>query len=241
MHTQIHYNSIPTTILLTGSVIQSHPGITSTGVQDTKERLLDYLCAIPHWLAQPEIDHVIYCDAGGFQMPDDLFENPKFESLCVDLTQLCIERGKGSAETASMEYAMEHSRFLGKDFFKCTGRLFVKNFAEILKEISPIKPCFYLGKNHAVQWADTRFFWLNRDSYLLAVKPYLDKMNDFEGRIAEFIYYYHGQEYRQLPIPVFMGRSGHSGAFYEDYFSEKSREDARQLIKRIDCSLLRFT
>ena len=225
MHTQIHYNT-PTTVLLTGSVIQSHPGIAPSGLQDTKERLMDYLCAIPLWLAQPDIDHVVYCDAGGFQIPDGIFENPKFESLSIDLTQLCKDRGKGSAETASIEHAMEHSRFLGNDFFKCTGRLFVKNFSEILNEITPIQPYFYLSKNHAIQWADTRLFWIDRHCFFTALKPFLDKMNDHQGRIAEFIYYYHGQEYRQLPIPVFMGRSGHSGAIYEDFYSLESRERA---------------
>ena len=239
MHTQINPN-IPTTILLTGAVIQSHPGLAPTGLQDTKERLLDYLCAIPLWLAQPEINHVVYCDAGGFQIPDSLFENPKFEALSIDLTQLCKERGKGSAETASIEHAMKHSRFLGKDFFKCTGRLFVKNFSEILKEIMPIQPYFYLSKNHAIQWADTRFFWIDRYCYELALKPFLDKMNDFEGRIAEFIYYYHGQEYRQLPTPTFMGRSGHSGVHYEDFYSDEAREHAKKLMEQMDCSSLGF-
>jgi hypothetical protein len=227
----------PITILLTGSVIQNHPGILSTGIQNSWERLSDYLCAIPLWLAEPEIEHVIYCDAGGFKIPEEIFESPKFESLELDLKEICRKRGKGTGEAMSMEYAMQHSRLLGKNFFKCTGRLFVKNFSEILQTMTPIQPYFYLCKDHKVQWGDTRFYWMNRDCYEESLQPFLDRMNDFEGRIAEFIYYYHAQEYRQLPQPVYIGRSGHTGQIYAEYFSDEVHANAVRLMKKLNPSL----
>jgi hypothetical protein len=224
------------TILLTGSMIQNHPGLLSTGVQAMRERLSDYLCAISLWLEQPEIDHVVYCDASKRKIPEEIFESPKFESLAVDLKEICLHRGKGMGEAKSMEYAMNNSRFLGRNFFKCTGRLFVKNFSEILQTITPMQPYFYLRKDHKIQWVDTRFFWMNRDAYETAVKPFLEKLNDFEGRIAEFIYYYHAQEYWEFPQPIFVGRIGHSGQIYDEDYSREMRDHAARLMEKIKIS-----
>jgi len=229
--------NIPLTVLLSGSVIQNHPGLLPTGIQDSRQRLFDYLCAIPLWLAQPEVDHVVYCDAGGFSFPKGIFESPKFESLTVDLKELCHKRGKDAAESMSMDYAINECSLLKDGFFKCTGRLFVRNFSEIVQSIVPIEPCFYISKDHAVTWADTRFFWMDIPRYHSAIKPHLDKMNDFEGRIAEFIYYYHGQEYRPLPTPVYIGRSGHTGQYYDEDYSESVKSKANELLRQIEHTL----
>jgi len=107
----------PVTVLLTGSVWQNYPLLDKTGIQNPVERLKDYLCAIPYWLSLSEVDHVVYCDASGFKIPEEIFDSPKFESLAFDLKEACLEKGKSYAEMVSLECAMQHSRFLTRNFF----------------------------------------------------------------------------------------------------------------------------
>ena len=221
-------------VLLTGSVKQNSPFVGSEGVQDSQERLLDYLCAIEMWLSLPEISVVVYCDASGYRLPESLFENAKLETLAIDLNESCRLRGKGFAETYSIQHAIRHSRLLPRDFFKCTGRLFVMNFTEIWNAIHPVEPYFYLDVNSDYRWTDTKFFWFNRDEFESKLFPHVDDMNDDKYQCVEYVYYQRVQEYRRIPKTFFIGRSANDGRFFEKDYSEEIKKISRYRRSLID-------
>jgi len=223
-----------TSIVLSGSVIQSYRGVLSTGVNDPRERLCDYLCAIPLWLERPELDHVVYCDASGFRIPEEIFENDKFESLSLDLRKLTLERGKGPSESRTLQYVIETSPYLSENFYKCTGRLFVKNFGEIHSQIDHAAEFYVIQKTEGFHWADTRFYWLNRNYYRKQIQPHLEENNDYAWVNTEHIHYRYCSQWISMPGVSFVGRSGHDGAFYDEDFSIESREWAWNLMQRYD-------
>ena len=221
-------------VVLTGSVIQSYRGVTKTGLNDPKERLLDYLCAIPLWLERPEIDHVVYCDASGIRIPEELFENDKFESLAIDLRALTLAKGKGPSESRTLEYVMETSPYLSENFYKCTGRLFVKNFGDIHSKIDHSGEYYAIHNPTSQQWADTRFYWMNRNYYRKHIRPHLEENDDYALVHIEHIYARCFQQWNPLPKVSFIGRFGHDGTFYDEDFTPESKERARNLMERYD-------
>ncbi len=221
------------TILLTGSVTQNYSELASSGVWDPQERLLDYLCAIQCWLKQPDVGAVVYVDSSGFQLPEELFNNPRLETLSIDLTEYCRHKGKGPAEMQSMIYAMEKSRLLDRDFFKCTGRLFVDNFSQILHSVNLDKPSYYLRFHENVRWCDTRFYWFHRNVFDSEIHPFLERMNDYEHTNTEHVHYDHLKTREELPQPAYVGRYGHDGTLYEKDYSEEIKANARKLLSLI--------
>lgn len=217
-------------MVLTGSVIQSYRRLEKTGLQNPRERLMDYLCAIRRWINQSEIDQVIYCDAGGFMIPEHVMENDKFQSYAVDLRSVALNRGKGPAECQTLEYLMKHCENLPRNFFKCTGRLFVENFREIFDRLD--RTSHLMGMNRDSHYADTRFYWLNRSYYRPFIRPYLEEINDYTGWHVEFFYAKHCLESQLMPEPVFVGRFGHDGRGYHHDFSEEEKQWAKERIDR---------
>ena len=227
-------NSQKHTVLLTGSVKQNYTWLEPQGLWRSEERLFEYLCAIGSWLQQPEIEAVVYIDASGFKIQESLFDSPKLETFAIDLTEVVYSRGKGPAETESLLYAMRESRFLGRNFWKCTGRLFVRNFTDILKEIEPLEPKCYMRVIHEERWSDTRFFYINRDQFETVIQPHVKEMFDYEHRISEYLYFKYLKDYRELPTPIFIGRSGQTGKLYDSNYPQEIQEIAQRQFAQID-------
>jgi len=219
-------------IVLTGSVVQCYRNLERTGLQDPGERLTDYLCAISRWLKQPEIDHVLYCDAGPFLIPEEIFDNKKLESMRIDLRSVAYQLGKGPAESKTLEHVMNSSTRLRENFFKCTGRLFVKNFTEIVRKINFDAKLMAISMNQDYRWADTRFFWLDRTHYRNVIHPNTDLCDDYQKCHIERLYHYFLWQYQDLPPPVVVGRFGHTGELYDEDYSPEEKENARNLINR---------
>ena len=219
-------------VVLTGSVIQSYRGVLNTGLNDPRERLCDYLCAIPLWLERPELDHVVYCDASGVRIPEELFENDKFESLSIDLRALALDKGKGPSESRTLEYVMETSPYLSESFYKCTGRLFVRNFGEIHAKIDHSSELYTISKNDSTGEVDTRFYWLNRNYYRDHIQPHLEENDDYLFVNIEHVYYRCCRHWNPMPNLEVVGRHGHDGTFYEGDFSPESKKRARSLMER---------
>lgn len=215
-------------IVLTGSVIQCYRRLEKTGIQNPRERLNDYLCAIRRWLNQPEIGRVVYCDASGFLIPQEIFGDDRFRSYAVDLRSVALNQGKGPAECRTIEYLMELEDCLPQDFFKCTGRLFVANFTEIYDRLD--LTLSLMGMNKEQKYADTRFYWLNRSYYRRFIRPHLDEINDYQSWYVELFYGKRCREVQSIPQPVFIGRFGHDGQVYHEDFSETEKEQAHAWI-----------
>ena len=226
------------TVLLTGSVTQNYSKLEPSGVWNPRERLLDYLCAIQCWLKQPDVGAVVYVDSSGIRLPDELFHDPRLEILSVDLVEYCRQKGKGPAEMQSMVYAMENSRLLERDFFKCTGRLFVDNFSMILRSLDLEKPSYYLRFWENACWCDTRFYWLHRDVFDLEIHSVLGRMNDYKQVITEYFHCDYLKTREEFPKPVYIGRHGHDGTRYEKDYDDITRSNASKLLSQIDLESL---
>lgn len=220
-------------ILLTGSVVQYCPALLKHGVWSPQERLVDYLCAIRLWLDHPNVRSVVYCDSGEFSIPETFFPGKRFESLSVNLIDLCVEKGRGAAECESIRYALEKSRLLGDRFFKCTGRLFVGNFDRIVPAVRSNGRFLYLNKCDRLKGADSRFYGINRKYFLADVLPLVSKMHDYSGEIVEKVFYEHVHRYCLFPLAFIVGRSGYSGAQYNEYFSSSLIEESKLLVAKI--------
>ena len=230
MNVAIHPQNT-TSILLTGAVIQSHRHLEKNGIQNPFERLTDYLCAISRWLAQPEITHVVYCDASGILIPEMVFENKKFESLSADFRSTTLTYGKGPSESRTIEYVMSHSSRLSGNFYKCTGRLFVRNFASIHHGLDQTQGGFVIRMNPQMQDADTRFFWFDRTEYFRSIRPHLHENFDYHGCILEHVYYRYCRRFTNMPEIELVGRSGHTGRVYLEDYSPEEKETAGELIR----------
>ena len=217
-------------VVLTGSVIQSYRRLEKTGLQNPKERLTDYLCAINRWVNQPEIDLVIYCDAGGFHIPEHVIDHVKFHSFAIDLRSVALTLGKGPAESQTIEYILKHCEVLPQNFFKCTGRLFVENFSEITFQVKHNENMMHMKMNHQSQEADTRFYWCYREYYQTKIQPHLDDNRDYEGIFIEHVFYRYCNKYMGFSDPIFVGRFGHSGHIYHCDYSQNERTWAKEQI-----------
>jgi len=225
-----------TSVFLTGSMTQNYGCVESSGVHDPLERLKDYLCAITLWLKQPVVEHLIFCDASGFLIPEGIFGDSRFQSMAIDLEELARNCGKGIAESRTIEYAMMNNRRLGRLFYKCTGRLFIANFSEIHDRVKLIHQGICISLDLQAGEADTRFFRMDQESYDRCLLPHTGEIYDYGGPSIEQIYYHHCNEYHPLPKTVYVGRSGHSGRLYDEDYPQEIKDTAGRLMKKIDLS-----
>lgn len=217
-------------IVLTGSVVQSYRRLEKGGIQNPKLRLIDYICSIKRWLDQPEIDKVIYCDSSGFHIPEYIFACDRFKSYAVDLRHVALSKGKGPAECQTIEYVMGIDHCLSQNFFKCTGRLFIRNYSSIYNEIDRSSSLFAMMKSD--YYADTRFYWLNRNYYQRWIRDHLNEIDDYAGWHIEHFYAEHCREHQAIVEPEFIGRFGHDGSPYlEDYSDDEKKQAGAIIIK----------
>lgn len=118
-----------------------------------------------------------------------------------------------------MNEAIERSELLKNEesFYKCTGRLFIKNCNKILKEKHNVNNLF-LGIP-SDKWAFTWFFKAEKDFYNSVLSDSYKEVNDNNGVYLEHIYYKklisHRKEYETFKqYPNVEGISAGSNAKY---------------------------
>ena len=227
-----------THIILTGAVHSSIVNLSSDSITDSHERLVDYLCAIRAWIEQPEISTVVYIDASGFHLPN-VFQSSKYHPFHLDLSEQTKARGKGYSESLSIHHILRHLPSI-QTFYKCTGRLYLKNFSEIHKHQPLESRCptiNYYYKPHWPKASDTRFYYMNTPFYLDNIHPHIDEIAENSGKCCvEHIFYKYIQQYNPLPSTHFIGRSGHHGHTYNEDFTAEQKKHANALINK--CQLL---
>ena len=165
----------PPVLLITSCVIIADDDVI---LRDPKDRAKHTFEAIEHWTRIAPHLPIVICDGSNYDFSailKDKFPNKDFECLYF---QNSIERvkvqGKGYGEGEIIEYALEHSELLKKSkvFIKCTGKLWVENFAECLDIFSGdfrasayFKNAFSLLKKTTFEYIDTRFFVSSIDFY----------------------------------------------------------------------------
>jgi len=164
---------------------------------DSNMRSITTKAAIYFWVGQG-LKSLVICDATGSSVlnPEELATLGK---LGVNVEQLSyqqdgallVQRGKGFAEGQLIKFAVENSQLLRQSeyFFKCTGKMFCRNFAPLAELIARnnIGNMFWrLFESSLVDrnLVDARFFYTSTSDFQRLVLPAYDQAT--ETRILEY-------------------------------------------------------
>ncbi|PSB59235.1 hypothetical protein C7B77_01670 [Chamaesiphon polymorphus CCALA 037] len=117
-----------------------NPGKTrDVAIKDPQERLFEYIASLVAWLELTKIKKIVFCENTNCQYDFSRIiefasnQGKTLEVLIFSGNAKAQKYGKGYGEGEIIKYALRHSKYLSNttNFYKITGRLFVKNFDEI--------------------------------------------------------------------------------------------------------------
>lgn len=187
--------SSPTpTLLLTSCVHVSAPFVE---LSDPTRRAKLTLESIEHWLKLAGDLAIVICDGSGYDFTKEVAQKfPHVKVECISFKNdaaAVFTYGKGYGEGEIVQYALEHSELLRRvDYFaKCTSKLWVTNFPDILSHWNKIFQCqFGLEKPKTIKNAkpssvDTRFYIVNKRFYAEHFLDAYRKVRDRDGYYLE--------------------------------------------------------
>jgi len=189
------------TILITAAI--SPPSNTpSLRMTDRNMRSITTRAAVFFWVGQGA-QRIIICDATETSVlsPEELETIRKLGVLIEQLAykqdeMLLAQRGKGFAEGQLINFALERSQLLGRSdfFFKCTGKVFCRNFAAIRDLIARnnIASMYWMLSEGSLSEGslvdrnliDARFFYTSRSDFQRLLLPAYEQST--ETRILEY-------------------------------------------------------
>lgn len=184
------------TILLTGTIDTSKFNNSMTTLSDLQTRLSHYDSAIKKWIKKTDFQKIIFIENSGYKFDDKPYVElakkygKQFEYiLATAYVDETIKYGKSYGEIKIMNEAVEKSKLLKDEdsFYKCTGRLFIKNANSILKEKHNKKSVFQGVPSD--KWVFTWFFEVEKDFYLSVLSDAYKEVNDYKDIYMENIYY----------------------------------------------------
>ncbi|CAM8351767.1 hypothetical protein MCESTEHM2_00879 [Candidatus Methylopumilus universalis] len=213
------------TILIT-SAINPPQGVPYLKMSDFSSRYLSTKASIYFW-GVSGIKRIVVVDATAKNLliSSDL---DHLNNIGVEIEQLNFSqnaslvqlRGKGYAEGCIIEYALKNSTFLNQteSFFKCTGKIYCRNFDIILKNIVSNNAKLAFWRNiqksfYPNPWADTQFFFTSREFCENKLLPIYfnatDQVGPVEADICKLLNQTVPQSISQRPLLV--GFSGYTG------------------------------
>lgn len=237
-------NTITPPLLITSSIIAHDK---SGKLINSESRLHHLLEGISKWLEINPCLDIVVCDGSNFDLSVILlnkFPQAKIEFLRLQNDSVLIETlGKGFGEGKIIEYSLQHSSKLknAKFFVKCTGKLWVDNYADLLSEWNGdflanahFTNVFSLRKVK-LSYIDTRFFMSTLEFYDKVIKPAYQKVDLRTNKgiedtllielrknnICNFIF--------QTP-PAIKGMSGGSSEYYKFNFRKVLKIKLRNYI-----------
>ena len=223
--------TIPMTVLIT-TANNPPAGVPFLAMSDPVMRKIAAKAALYFWVSQG-IEQIVLADATGTNLLSEA-EAAELDESETRIEQInyqqssdqVIRQGKGYGEGKLIEYAMDHSELLAREeyFFKCTGKLYVRNFPNIAATIKSnnISNLFwrYMGDGSFPDpWADCRFYYTSKTfarSHLLPAYYATDDNSHFTCE-----YHIHAALDRSLKAqrghrPLVTGYAGASGEPYFD-------------------------
>jgi hypothetical protein len=239
-------NNLPV-LLITSCVVIADDDVV---LRDPKDRIKHTVEAIEHWIKISPNLQIVICDGSNFDFSailKDKFPNHDFECLYF---QNSIEKvkvqGKGYGEGEIIEYALEHSELLKKSnfFIKCTGKLWVENFAECLEVFKGnfrasayFKNAFSLLKKTTFEYIDTRFFISSIDFYTKNLMRAYELVGLADNKSIEHVFKDIVLEKNfsgvLFPVhPIVCGVGGGHGRYYKNNIKRRMKDRMRlDLIK----------
>lgn len=182
------------TLLLTSCVYVSAPFVELNVPANRVELILE---SINQWINIAGNLFIVICDGSGYDFTKDVAEKfPQAKIECISFKNDAASvaaYGKGYGEGEIIKYALEHSEYLKRaDFFvKCTSKLWVKNFPEILKRWNNKFQCqFGLARPKSIRnakpaFVDTRFYIIKKDIYIEYFSNAYKNVRDQDGYYLE--------------------------------------------------------
>ena len=163
-----------TPILITSSVI---PHDQTVKLKDPESRIFHTIEALDQWMRIHPNGSFVLCDGSGYDFKELVsarFPLANIECLSfLNDSELVKFHGKGYGEGEIIKYALEHSRLLNDadSFIKCTGKLWVDNFWDCIKNTESNFLCqayftnVFSLKKTTLKYIDTRFYFFKKDFY----------------------------------------------------------------------------
>jgi len=233
-----------TTLLMTSSVYVAAPIVA---VNDAEERARLTLDSVEKWLKSTDRIRIVLCDGSGYDFSEacaERFPSAAIECLNFKNDEVAVAKyGKGYGEGEIMKHALTNSENLrGADFFvKCTSKLWVNNFDQIMRRWNGIFQCDYMFRNPGSvrniepELIDTRFYVVNRDFYVRNLQESYRNVRDLEGYWLEHSFKdaiaSKGLKASRFYFPVLPEVAGVSGSTGRVYRPDVSTR--RQRIERL--------
>ncbi|HMM01548.1 MULTISPECIES: hypothetical protein [unclassified Dysgonomonas] len=213
-------------LLLTGSINAKLASPVMTKIVNIEDRRNQYLNTIKRYIKESDFDTIIFCEntKSDFSveecqnLADEYGKQIEFIFFLGNVSSI-NRQGKGFGDGECIEYAINHSKYLQDDsvcFYKVTGRLFIENINDILKNSSKDENYFYRLGFKAL-YVGTFFFKVQvRFFKEKLIKEYIN-VNDSVGKYLEIIYYdvLIKEKVRSFnPYPYIYSLSGSTGEPY---------------------------
>jgi hypothetical protein len=227
----IELNTIPMTVLIT-TANKPPEGVPFLQMNDPVMRIIAAKAAVYFWVSQG-IEQIVLADSTGTNLltgPEEAeIDNSQTRVEQINFTQATgdiLKKGKGYCEGKLLEYAINNSELLAREesFFKCTGKLYVRNFPAIAAGIKAnnIASLFwrYMGDGSFMHpWADCRFYYTSKNFAKSQLLPAYFKADDRDNVVCEQHFYdalEHNMKVGRSPRPLITGYSGGTGEPYFD-------------------------
>ncbi len=237
-----------TTLLMTSSVHVSAPIVA---VDDAEQRARLTLDSVEKWLESTGRIRVVLCDGSGYDFSEACAE--RFPSAAIECLNFkndvaaVAKYGKGYGEGEIIKHALTNSEYLRDvEFFaKCTSKLWVNNFDQIMRRWNGIFQCDYMFRNPGSvrhiepELIDTRFYVVNRDFYARYLQESYRNVRDLDGYWLEHSFKdaiaSQGLKASRFYFPILpevAGVSGSTGRIYRPGASTR-RERIERLKKKV--------
>ncbi len=203
-----------------------HAAASSTLLQDPDERLAAIVQGLRGWRACARPRWLVVCDGSGADLSEQVAEvfqgtETRWEALRLrNSPEQVIARGKGYGEGEIVRYALRHSRLLrdATAFAKCTGKLWVENYRQIVDGWEAPAAFDYIG------WLtfdrlDTRFYLVQRSFYERHLASCHESVSDGQGvflehRFCQSLRDVPQRSFLMSPTPRICGMSGTYGTAF---------------------------
>jgi hypothetical protein len=211
----------PIPLLITTAIEVTAP---LTTMSDPHQRLAATLHAFEQWLKVDAVREIVVADGSNFDFGKRLRELATAAGKKIEFLRLRVDdqqtrlRGKGFAEGEIVRHALTNSEILQRHshFAKCTGKLWVVNYARCLEAFDREFQCAVNGKRE-IETLDTRVYFAGREFWVKNLGDAHLRVDDPRGYFLEHSYLDRLREigYRGVTLgipPIVLGRSG-SGDF----------------------------
>lgn len=222
--------------------------VSATGVElaDSRERLALTLQAIANWLSIPAVESLVITDGSDYDFSQQVNElnraakDVEFLRFRNNVARVRAQ-GKGFGEGEIVRYALTNSRILqGSEYFaKCTGKLYVQNYARCLAAFDNEFQCAVNGK-HEIESLDLRLYFASRKFWLTNLANAHERVNDPARYFLEHSYLERFREigFRGFTLtvpPIVVGRSGSDNIQYRpmSLYKYLSRRLRYSIFRRI--------